>query len=434
METTVIKFRVDRHVYVISTEYIQQIFYVKQITPMLHMPEYVIGSIQHGSSHYLLLCLKKILNIGECDEVSNKPVLLLSFNNNKYAFLIDEILALEEFTQNSSTVGDLYEKNDVVFQELPLQHVLQSITMPPLQQTEQKKIIKQQKEQFRPFLLFTLYDKLYAIDNHFIHSIVPLSHMKAVQQLQHDWITGIYNYKNRALKVADLAKKLHSNSLKEGSVIILQHDSKMLGLLIERIEGLVDIERDNIVSESDTNQLFEGYFHYQNSIIPIISSQFLQKNIDNYGLTTQEKEEQLNKEQNEEDLLLFSLFHEDYAIPIKNVVTVLEFSKTNITNNALTTNKNIYGLILHKNKTYYLIDIAKILQKELIPNDESKIIIIKNDVGEEFAIIVDNIKDIVSVPSSNIAHLSNTTSLSAGIVTLKNNSLNLFNTGWSSFH
>ncbi|SMC08967.1 chemotaxis protein CheW [Nitratiruptor tergarcus] len=435
MKTTVIKFRIDNQVYVIPTDYIKQIFYAQKIVSMLHMNDYVIGSVQQGISHYLLLCLKKILNINECKEIINKPVLLLEFQNNAYAFLIDEILALEEFDQNSSRAGSLYEKDDVVFQELPLQHILQSLTFPPLQQSEEKKVSQNTKEHFRPLLLFTLQNRLYAIDNSFIHSIVPITNIDLVQQFQQEWIAGIYNFKNSALKVADLAKKLSLESSKEGSVIILQDDSQVLGLLIERIEGLLDIAYEDIIIESDPQQLFEGYFHYQNSIIPIISSSIIQDSIKKYGLLINTHNTSVKKEYRyEEDFLLISLFQEDYAVPIDNIITILELSKTDITNNALTTHENIQGLILYKNKTYHLLNIAKMLKKDFIPTDESKILIIKTNERHEYAIIVDSIKDIVSVSKAHIAYLPNTTSLSAGIVTLDTKSFNLFNIGWKTFN
>ncbi len=145
---------------------------------------------------------------------------------------------------------------------------------------------------------------------------------------------------------------------------------------------------------------------------------------------TLQKNNLLKKEKDTQDFLIVTLFEKKYAIPLEYIVAILSHKQTNI-HKYSSSHAPITGLLLYKNTTYYLLDLGEVFNQKQYCSDDSRVIILSIQ-NNSIAITVDEIDTIVSIPSSHIAHLSNSDSISNGVLIDKN--IPIFNLHWKQLH
>lgn len=428
---TVLRCKIEDAYYAIPAQYIKKIFMLKNITPIQNLRPYVVGSVLHDQKIYLLLCLRYLLKQKPCSSTLNKPAIVLQYKKREYAFILDDILELDEVEEEQKEGNNLYNKDNIIYQEISIHELFKTIDIADFLQKEFRIKEEEKSEESSNYLLFSLADDLYAIEDNLIHTIEHLNTtfiQGTVQDTHNDWIDDLIIYKKRPLKLASLSKYFHKKSA-ERAFIIVQNDNKELAFKIEEIVGLITIDKKNISFQNNENE-FQGYFLYGDRIVHLFSSSFFINTIKKYGLQITSRRKELKKENNTQDFLIVTLYDKKYAIPLEFIVAILSYKQTHI-RQYHSSNIPIAGLLLHKNRTYNLLDMGEIFHQKPNYSDDTRIIILSIEQSS-IAITVDEIDTIVSIPASNIALLPNSDFISSGVLLDKN--ITIFNLHWKQLH
>ncbi len=426
---TVLRCKINNVYYAIPAQYVKKIFMLKNtITPLQNLRPYIIGSVLYDKKIYLLLCLEQLLKNKPCSLSLNKPAIVLEYKAREYAFVVDEILELDEVKKEYREGNNLYSKDGIIYQEFSIHELFKKIDIANFSQKDFRQKVDKTDEESSNYLLFSIAQELYAIEDRLIYTIDHYN-TSSIQDIYSHWIDTLIIYKNRPLKLASLAKYLHKKST-EHAFIIIRTDDKELAFKIEDIIGLITID-NNTISFQESDSEFQGYFLFENKIVHLFSSTFFLNTIKEYGLhITLQKNNLLKKEKDTQDFLIVTLFEKKYAIPLEYIVAILSHKQTNIRKYS-SSNAPIAGLLLYKNTTYYLLDLGEVFNQKQYCSDDSRVIILSIQ-NNSIAITVDEIDTIVSIPSSHIAHLSNSDSISNGVLIDKN--IPIFNLHWKQLH
>ncbi len=425
MTRSILKFKLGEKYFAIPTYPIKKILQGQNVLPLENFPSYVLGTIIVQNEVYPLICLKNLIKHKPCKQIHNKPIIILNFLHREYAFLLDEIIELDEVGVKYKEGFNLYEKNKQMYQELSLETIFKKIDIPDFQISAPKFSEKKESDVAKTtFLIFSLGSTYYAINDELIYSIGFTKNIK-IEDENEQAIVGIH--KNRPIKFLDLAKKFSINS-KRNAFFIIRNQNQELAFFFEDIVGLQAIE-NSFISKEHNNEHFSGYFLFNKVLVSILSQEFLEQKILQSGLTICKEDKKERIQHNTQDFLLVQIFEQKYAVPIVNIIGILDYLKTEIQKRPGTMGNG--NLILYKNHTVDLLDWQK-LQKEFKPSVDAKIVIIQQNSNYS-AIAVDKIEDIITVPEERIAYLPNEESMSAGILITPKGNFNIFNINWRAF-
>ena len=420
---SILKFKIDDRFFALPTYPIKKIFLVQEVVPLDYFPPYVLGAAVVQNKAYPLICLNYFITGKLCQNVQKRPALIIEFLKRSYAFVVDEIIELDEVESRLAEGNNLYQKNHNIYQELSLESIFQRIDIDGFSQAviEEGRATEQE---YATFLIFDIADELFAIDDALVDSIGFINALQ-ITRSTHDGLLAVY--KNRPLKLIDLAKKFKKET-HSSAFLIVSDENKEIGFLLGEVHGLSAVQKSKI-SKEHNNTLFEGYFLHQGKMVSILSRIFFLQMAQEHGLERIQKKKKILAKEGMQDFLVVEIAKQKFAIPLMPIVGILDFSKTKTLQN--NTSKGRNDLILYKQHTVDFFDWNKI-GKEFHPTSDSKIIVF-DDNKHYFGFGVDSIVDIITVPKSRIATLANEESLSAGIVFDKKERINLLNLEWKEF-
>ena len=136
-------------------------------------------------------------------------------------------------------------------------------------------------------------EKLYTTDNRYLcfslgneHFSIPLLQVKEVIGIPEfttipytpNYFCGIMNLRGKVISVIDMRKKLSiaSKGLEENSVIVCDLDNITIGILVDSVDYVINIEKEKILPKPDMqssikNDYIEGLIEYKNILIVLIN-------------------------------------------------------------------------------------------------------------------------------------------------------------------
>ena len=127
------------------------------------------------------------------------------------------------------------------------------------------------------------------------------------------------------------------------------------------------------------------------------------------------------------EVLVVNILGEKFAIRMKNIIQIEDYEETHLT--FANSNPYVKGIITTNEGATYILSLEKILGKEQIKNEESKIIVLKHQADIK-AIIVDEIEDLIYVNKENIITADESENYIGGMVIYKNEMIPLLNINW----
>lgn len=135
--------------------------------------------------------------------------------------------------------------------------------------------------------------KLYTTDNRYLcfslgteHFSIPLLQIKEVIGIPEftvipytpNYFCGIMNLRGKVISVIDMRKKLNipSKGSEENSVIVCDLDNITIGVLVDSVDYVINIEKEKILPKPDMqtsikNDYIEGLIEYKNILIVLIN-------------------------------------------------------------------------------------------------------------------------------------------------------------------
>ncbi len=131
-------------------------------------------------------------------------------------------------------------------------------------------------------IVFSLNEKLFAIPTNKVSEITKSMPLIKVPNAP-DWVEGLINLRGNVVTLINLSKILFiEDKLCYNSIIILNYEDDLLGLLVDEVEQVLNINEEQIqVLKKEDNQNIMGIVDINNKIIDVIDIEKLVEQIEN---------------------------------------------------------------------------------------------------------------------------------------------------------
>ncbi len=432
MKVSLLEFKVNDHSFGIKTEHVKNVFDIELVKPVPSMPDYIAGLTKNANTVSLLVCFGKLVGLTDrCEDPLGKFAILVDINGKYYALVVDEIVKIQEVEteEDNNEPVKFYNLKGEVIEEITPAFLKQKIKVPPLENENKKKSEKNsnnsnQKEE--NFLIFLLNDKKLSIKTDLIDRVEHVEALKnGVDIKNKDWIESVVLIKDEVIKIGNLKKLLNweEDKSKGETLIIVGSDRENIGFLVDDILDTVSIKESDIEKNLDANDIFENYFVYNKSVVPILSEKFIKEIISKNAVQHGKKEKKETDTQtlSKKDFLIFNILGERFAVSMEEVEEVMDFEGLNISP-YITENPFVKGILALKNKSVFLISLEKIFNKNFDKNSELSVLVL-NQNGIEVALLISKIEKIETVPDRNIFKLEASKELIRGSIITKDGEL-----------
>ncbi len=280
----------------------------------------------------------------------------------------------------------------------------------------------------KSIMVFEVNGQLFGYETGFIKESVTVEKVFPVPNSK-DFIKGIFNLRNNPIPLIDLGLLLYKNPLNSDIVIVVEKESKISGILIERLKGVIQVDEDkiydieNIALDDLNKEFFSGYFQHNNEIILLLKldplfdvkkCEIKSKNFYSANKGSGEKEQ--NIKNSSKGYIIFQIEKEWFAINVDVVQEILSFPENIST---IPDNPNwLKGLFLLRNSSVVLIDLAEFLGISTSIDRERVILAKINNML--VGISVPYVKEIRWIDKDAILSIENNSLPNKGIIPLDN--------------
>ncbi|BAF70312.1 chemotaxis protein CheW [Nitratiruptor sp. SB155-2] len=439
---SVCTFKVNDSIFGVNVDNVKWIVDVEKVYDVEFMPEYIVGEIKQNGDIYFLVCLKKILKLGECGDIKNKSAIILSIKDKDFAILIDEIHKIEEIEHikyNNDKI-EVINLDEEVVEILKEDFFYSNVDVPTIKPTFQKQkdkllqsVVETTQDEIS-LILFKLGKEIFAIDASIVQFVEVFEDAKkGVYIPKEEFIEGVYLVKNRLLHIVNLGKLLHVDKQLGENIFILKKENLHLGLSVGKILNIVNIQTEHI-NIARGEEILNRFFIYHNQIISIIDNKYLEKLIEEYGITSNNKDEVSRGTTEYEEFLIVRVDGDRFAIKMEYIKGIHEEQDVHITR-SLEHKEGIEGIVAIDSRSYLLFDLEYLAsEKGEIQKGERLILIIQTDLDGklfDFALLIGNIDEIIQVPKDDVyIVLSQKDHFIKGTVDYHDEVFNIINTNW----
>ncbi len=280
-------------------------------------------------------------------------------------------------------------------------------------------------------MVFEINGQLFGYNTKFIKESVTVDKIFAVPNSK-KYIKGIFNLRNNPIPLIESGILLWEKPLNSDVVIVIEKNKKIAGILIDKLKGVIQVEKEKILDIQDfsnlnsVNQKFiEGYFEENNNIILMLNfdslfevtkSEINSKNIQAATKDSFHEKNTLKNIEKTRGYIIFQIKDEWFAVSVDMVQEILSFPE-NISP-LPETHSWIKGLFILREQTVLLIDFPEFLGID-DNTDRERVILTKID-NKLVGIAVPYVKEIRWVEESKILPITNNFIKNNGIISLEN--------------
>lgn len=346
-------------------------------------------------------------------------VLTIRYEGFYYGLLIEEVFNNVSASEYDYEMAD--DENRAVSAIMKKgQEIIQVIHLPMLASTVQpislnshpiKEGIGQDEEQMSymgeavKYLFFRLGDEQYGIEADFIREIISFDGKITDIAESVSWILGMITIRGQVVTVIDLGKILEMDSanIDEGSILLLQYQGRLLGLLVDDIIDIKDIYPEKEIEtlpEMYQKGRFKGICKLHDQLVTLISSSFALSLLDqtekyNQSNTTVTDNEQQNQDIRE--LVAFYLSGAEYSIPLEQVDEIIKYNDVTIPPAAPDLIKGIINL---RGKIIPIISLHHRMKEQEEIGEDTKIIVF-HESRITAGFIVDSVSEVMHIPCTH---------------------------------
>ena len=272
-------------------------------------------------------------------------------------------------------------------------------------------------------MIFEINNQLFAYSTKYIKENVTIEKIFEVPKSQ-QYIKGIFNLRNNAIPLIDTGILLFNESVENNVVIVIENNNKIAGILIDKLNGVVNIPVDLIDKDIDVEgvnkNFLEGIFEHNGEIIILLNFDEI-FNVKKADKTRQHKysektAKQQKKSENLTGYIIFKIKNEWFAIDVKNVDEILTFPENT---SPIPESPNwLKGVFLLRNKNLILVDLPDYLHFN--DDEEREKVILVSVNSKRLGLAVPLVKEIKWVEDNEILELKNDFIRNRGIIPLEN--------------
>lgn len=436
-----VTFVLEGEYFAIDMAPVQEIIRVPEMVKVPKSPPSLMGLANLRGTILPIINLRKVFGLPDREVDDSSRVIVINLGQT-FGFLVDKVLSvinaevsdIEDATQVQSIVRSEFLKGVVktsTYQRmillLHMERILSSefseISLEGKKgyQTSKTKEIyhdEELKAEERQLVSFIVEGEEYAIDIDTIQEIVQIpEHIVRVPKAESS-VVGIMNLRNKILPLTSIRKIFHleEKSLDESSrILVITHQGLFVGIVVDGVKEVLrvphaliepvslllfkDEERPEI---TEICKLNEG-----KRLVFILSVPHLLKNkAMKEALSTMETEKtqeeihQLEGKDEEEQVVVFKLMDDEYAVPIEAVQEIVripeELTCIPKTPNFVEGVMNLRGSVLP------VIDLRKRLGLKAAKRDENQRIIVLAIDNVSVGFIVDSVTEVLKIPKNLI--------------------------------
>jgi len=263
-------------------------------------------------------------------------------------------------------------------------------------------------------LIFKLEGCEYAIDSQTLIKIDRKPELTPVSYAPES-ILGLCSTEGQIIPVFDALHLLTKQNMDiekaEVRSLILTHDDKLVSLMVEEVIGNIDIDEFSVEYIDNSRDGIIGFMKYHDSVVQILSLDFLINSISMVTLEKKEKKQNSSKSSKVEKVghtyanqyLVFNMQDEKFAILIDKVREIIVASRQMIS--IANSPDEVLGLITLREDVIPVIDLRIHFNKEAIDSEKNRILIVHTN-GSLIGLLVDSIDDIIDIYDTQMEELS----------------------------
>lgn len=425
----ILELRIGEIIFGIKIDVIRLIFDIETLEPAYFMPEYVIGITKYYQNVYPVICLQKVLGLEEnnCKNPIGKTGVVLKIKDKIFAVLADEIIKIHEVTKEGEELVSFHKDKEIIVEEISPQFLDSKIEIPPFEEKKyHQEIKKAESEEEKEYLIIAVKNQLHAIDAQLIRKVETGRNLNEIIS-DNRIVTSTFIYKNQPVLVVNYCKLIAGEEGNPQELILLEENKKVVGLSVNEVIDFVPVPLNKITKIEGEKKL-KGFFIYNEQVVSIVSDSLIKEMINKYGTHIVGEEDTQQKRKDITEIMMFSIGNKKMAIYMEDIYEVAEINDVHISSYP-STNPCIKGLLVYKNKSYYLVDYGGFLNENVEVNEDTKIIFLK-DENLSVAFLVSQIDDVVSVEQNQINHILSTESFIKGSIILNNKIIEIINPRW----
>jgi len=409
--------------YALETKYIDQILHVPEFTKLLLSPKEVLGLTSISGRITTSIDLNLLFQRQAVDTKSlSSRIITMRDVFATTALVVDEVINTleinEEYLRLEDKVADdgviaTYEEDNNIIQIFSPEHLFAPLA---LENIEKRKVFEGNSNseidnsntlgESERFLLFMMEDEYYSIAIDSLREIIAMRDDFTPVAGARDEVEGVISLRDELIVVIDLRKyyNLKVNFSDDNRILIASISGKNVGFIVDKILDIRDYQKSviDILPRNFDDKKLSGVIHAEDGLVSVIGDEVLQvilQRNNHFDDDTLKKSVQESAIQTDSlEVVKFLLKNESYALDIEYVVEIIDYIP--ITKIADTT-EFIRGVINIRGKIIPIVSFNYILNIEESSHNDSKILICRSG-DEEFGFIVDEVTDILEIPSELI--------------------------------
>ncbi|CCJ33780.1 MULTISPECIES: chemotaxis protein CheW [Caloramator] len=124
-------------------------------------------------------------------------------------------------------------------------------------------------------VIFTLGNEKFALDTKLVHGIEKMMSITKVPNAPY-YVKGLINLRGSIITVVDLKTLLNKqNKDQEENIIIVEINQEKIGLIVNKVDEVIEIENDKIEKPVENNSYIKGIINLKEYIVTLLEGEAL---------------------------------------------------------------------------------------------------------------------------------------------------------------
>lgn len=124
-------------------------------------------------------------------------------------------------------------------------------------------------------VIFTLGNERFALDTKLVHGIEKMMSITKVPNAPY-YVKGLINLRGSIITVVDLKTLLNKeNTDEEENIIIVEINQEKIGLIVNKVDEVIEIENDKIEKPVENNSYIKGIINLKEYIVTLLEGETL---------------------------------------------------------------------------------------------------------------------------------------------------------------
>lgn len=404
--------------YGIDTALIDQILRVPNVTPIVLASQEIVG-LSAVSGNIVTVYDFQQLMCSKAVDSKQESARLLTMRKGATALLVSAVSntvlidpkQIEYLDAPEDAVVALYKHEHDIIQILAIGALFEKVRLRPLSAIEIREGYNNRHQQsgrqsdLERYLFVQMGEEHFAISIELLKEIIALpSEFTQIAGSRHE-LLGMISLRDQLLNVADLRRFFgFKDALSEKNrVLVAEHKGKLLGLVVDQILDIQEIER-SLIEMMPTNfedQKISGVIRNDQQLISIIGEEVITQLMVPSEAVREEVEEVHKSDVRIEivlEAIIFKLGKEEYAISIEDVVEIIDAMPVTPFVDAP---PYVEGVINIRGQVVTVVSIYEWLGKIPTTTQDRKIIVCQMS-GYRIAFCVESVSDVMAISRTQL--------------------------------